>query len=124
MSSELKFTCPVCGWDKLDCKPYENMPPLSQTHRVQPPYENVWGFPSYEVCECCGFEFGNDDNGMDASSNFSFESYLREWFDKQKCEWFTPSKKPDNWSLIQQLENAGLDIPPYIRATHLLKSSN
>lgn len=36
--------CPVCGYDKLDFKPYDEQ-------------DNA----SFEICPCCGFEFGCDD---------------------------------------------------------------
>ena len=39
-----KNTCPVCGYDGL----------------YEPPY-NEKGSGSYEICPCCGFQFGYDD---------------------------------------------------------------
>jgi len=36
---------------------YEGEVPVGAT----PPYEDLFGKPSYEVCKSCGFEFGNDD---------------------------------------------------------------
>jgi len=41
---ELKYTCPVCGFNGLKEAPYG------------PNQE-----PSYEICPNCGFEFGFDD---------------------------------------------------------------
>jgi hypothetical protein len=46
--------------------------------RLEPPYEELLGPPSYEVCLNCGFEFGNDDNPGTAEP-LSFEYYRAEW---------------------------------------------
>lgn len=43
-----------------------------------PPYEDQLGRPSYEVCPCCGFEFGNDDNPGTAPPR-SFSAYRARW---------------------------------------------
>lgn len=40
------FACPVCGFDEL----------------TEPPYD-VYGCASFDICPCCGTEFGNDDFG-------------------------------------------------------------
>lgn len=40
----MKNICPVCGFDGLDFKPYDEK-----------------GFGTFEICPCCGFEFGCDD---------------------------------------------------------------
>lgn len=54
--------CLCCGYPDLDCRPYENVPDDPHPISLDPPYGDHWGIPSYEVCPCCGFEFGNDDN--------------------------------------------------------------
>lgn len=104
-------TCPVCGNDKLKSKPYQNMPPISPAlYEAQPPYENLWGKASYEVCGCCGFEFGNDDNGMDPELNSTFASGLMDWLNDTGGEWFWPEDKPANWSLSAQIQRAGIPL--------------
>ena len=40
---EKKNTCPVCNYDGL----------------FDPPYDEN-GYGSYEICPCCGFQFGLD----------------------------------------------------------------
>ena len=74
------FTCPVCGCDRLTTKPYETWPPPPELV-LTPPYEDLLGRPSYEVCPRCGFEFGNDDNPGTAAPE-SFESYRRDWISR------------------------------------------
>ena len=78
--------CPVCGYAGLKSKPYEQWPPSPDIELV-PPYEEVLGRPSYEICPRCGFEFGNDDNPGTAPP-VSFEEYRREW-EARGSPWFS-----------------------------------
>ena len=100
------FVCPCCGYRGLSRKPYKGLTDLSATRGLEPPYEQYFGDPSYEVCSCCGFEFGNDDNpgtGVPAS----FEEYLKEWV-QSGCDWLDSTRKPTGWQLGEQLKQAGL----------------
>ncbi len=69
--------CPVCDATELTSPPYETWPAPDDLE-LQPPYENVLGSPSYEVCPNCGFEFGNDDTPGTAAP-VSFEQYRNQW---------------------------------------------
>jgi rubredoxin len=79
------YECPVCGFEGLASKPYAIWPPPAGTP-LRPPYEDLLGLPSYEVCPRCGFEFGNDDNPGTAAPS-SFEEYREEWIAEGK-PWF------------------------------------
>lgn len=81
------FVCPVCDHPGLTVKPYALWPPPPD-RRLEPPYEDALGRPSYEVCPRCGFEFGNDDNPGTAAPT-SFSQYRAEWLDAG-APWFTP----------------------------------
>jgi hypothetical protein len=78
--------CPICGFDKL----------------LNPPYDNL-GYPSYEICPCCSFEYGFDDS----SEGFTFDSFRKKWIENG----FTFSIKeemPKNWdkdAMLKQLDN-------------------
>jgi hypothetical protein len=61
----------------LTVKPYAHWPP-DDVDTLIPPYEDLLGPPSYEVCPSCGFEFGNDDNPGTADP-LSFAEYRVEW---------------------------------------------
>ena len=100
------FTCPCCGYNGLERPAYSRLSNVWSTRFIIPPYELYFGEPSYEVCSCCGFEFGNDDN-PGTSSPVSFEQYLNEWV-LSGSEWFDPTKKPDGWHLGVQLQKAGI----------------
>ena len=77
------FTCPVCGYDKLRNKP-----------------DN-----SFEICPCCGTEFGNDDD------LFTHEQLRRQWI-VDGAKWWSPyNPKPPFWNYLNQLEKAGIIGP-------------
>jgi hypothetical protein len=79
------FECPVCRHAGLAVAPYERWPPPRGVE-LRPPYEDLLGRPSYEVCPRCGFEFGNDDN-PGTSEPQSFDAYRQEW-EAQGRPWF------------------------------------
>jgi len=83
---ELLKICPVCGYDKLEGIPYDE-----------------YGYPMYEICSCCGFEFGFDDE----SEGMSFEEYRKKWIEEGfNFRW--KEDKPSLWdfnTLEKQLEN-------------------
>lgn len=105
-----KFTCPCCGYFGLTCLPYERMGnPLWEDHGL-PPYCQTYGEASYEVCPCCGFEFGLEDEAPDSTKATSFEDYLATWI-SAGGRWFEPELKPENWALAAQLETARIVKP-------------
>jgi hypothetical protein len=85
----LTFTCPVCGYDCLTLKPYENWPPPPGVI-LTPPYEDLLGRSSYDVCPSCGFEFGNDDNPGTTEPS-SFEPCREDWIARGRA-WFSPRR--------------------------------
>jgi hypothetical protein len=95
------FTCPCCGFDGLASRPFARLENGVLVRGFDPPYSQHFGTPSYEVCNCCGFEFGNDDQ-PGTGLPVSFEEYLSAWAADQH-RWFSPGKKPENWSLENQL---------------------
>lgn len=86
------YECPVCHYPGLTAKPYEQWPPPEIV--LSPPYENVLGRPSYEVCPRCGFEFGNDDNPGTGEAT-SFEEYRKEWQSGGQRWFATPAEGAD-----------------------------
>lgn len=78
--------CPVCGYDGLTEKPYDE-----------------FGYPTYTICSCCGYEFGFDDS----SKGISFQEYQTKWI-SDGFKFFNKNKKPKIWNekvLIDQLAN-------------------
>ena len=84
--NENRNICPVCGYDKLFEVPYDSLQ-----------------YPSYEICPCCGFEFGVDDE----DKGFTFKTYREKWI-KEGYHFYILEEKPDEWNekvLAKQLEN-------------------
>jgi hypothetical protein len=80
------YVCPVCGYDQLDESPYIN---------------NDVTTGSFEICSCCGFQFGVDD----LDKGISHQEYREEWI-AGGAIWFSRStSKPINWNLEAQLRN-------------------
>jgi hypothetical protein len=78
-----KYICPVCGFPELN----------------EPPF-GVSSEPSYEICSCCGFEFGFDC-GDDKQT---FAKFRQNWL-AHGAPWFMPGLKPIGWDVEKQLGN-------------------
>lgn len=88
---ENRYICPVCNFDGLE----------------EPPY-NFEGSGSYEICPCCGFEFGYADHGYSYVDDYCIvEKYHTEWRKKwieNGCIWKWPEDgKPEDWDPMEQL---------------------
>lgn len=100
-----KYTCPCCGFPGLKLPAYSNYFHGALPPHITPPYCDFLGNPSYEVCPCCGYEFGlDDDPGTGARE--SFDSYLEEWIGRGGA-WFTKELRPTQWRLEEQLRTIG-----------------
>ena len=81
--------CPVCGYDDLS----------------EPPYDK-YNEPSYEICPCCGFEFGYDD----FYKHYTFKDFREKWI-KEGAKLFNKERFSRNWNeseMIKQLKNIEL----------------
>jgi ribosomal protein L37E len=102
----MKNYCPSCGYPELGAPAYQRIGSPPWFHPGPPPYEQWYGNPSYEVCACCGFEFGNDDNPGTALP-YTFEEFRREWI-AAGHQWFDESKRPAAWCAEEQFEAVGI----------------
>ena len=68
------FGCPVCNWLGLD-------------------KEAKWPFPTHEICECCGTQFG-----LDVQENSDMVKVRDAWLNSG-ATWFDDLTKPNNWSI-------------------------
>jgi hypothetical protein len=107
VSVSVVTVCPVCGWGRLHGPPYKEWPGLPVSPVARPPYEDLFGGASYEVCVSCGFEFGFDDN-PGTGDGVSFEQYRAEWIASGCRWWFTKRSPPPGWDGLEQLHRAGL----------------
>lgn len=72
-----KYICPICGFDGLD----------------EEPYFNNGKIPSHNICDCCGCQFGYDDN----------DKSRQKWI-ASGGNWFNPDLKPKGWNINEQLK--------------------
>jgi hypothetical protein len=96
-----QYYCPCCGFLGLKAPAYVDLGSPPWRFPGPPPYEQWFGMPSYEVCPCCGFEFGNDDNPGTAQPS-SFEEYRASWM-AEGCPWFDSTRRPKEWAPTEQL---------------------
>ena len=80
---EKRYSCPICGFDGLQ---------KTSLRRKQ-------DTPSYEICPCCGFEFG-----FDAMDNPATQNIFRTRWVQNGFPWFIPQRKPKAWDPKKQLE--------------------
>jgi hypothetical protein len=73
--------CPICGCHLFDGDPARAIGSMDL-------------HVSYDICECCGCEFGLDDK----------PEYRTEWIEGG-FKWLYPEKKPLDWDPYAQLEN-------------------
>ncbi|PST17389.1 hypothetical protein C7U60_20185 [Mesorhizobium plurifarium] len=85
MVSKLAFPCPVCGYPHLD----------------EPPYDST-GCPTYNICPCCGTEFGYDD------ASVSHNVLRSQWINRGMTWWSKHVDPPKDWDPNTQLSDAGL----------------
>jgi len=76
--------CPICGYGPA----FGYASPEELRH-------------SYDICACCGCEFGYDDN----------VAHYEQWVAKG-CPWFKSKARPPNWSLEEQLTHTIRPWPP------------
>ena len=96
-----KYICHVCGYSNLD----------------EPPYGLDGSIASFDICPCCGVEFGYEDCQLS-----SYERYKNEWI-ISGSNWFDEELKPSNWNLEKQLSNIN-KIPKTLLPGYLINSSD
>jgi hypothetical protein len=101
------FCCPCCGYPGLDQPAYSKLTDVSLAADAEPPYCSTLGDASYDVCACCGFEFGFDDEPGPDMTGKTFREYLDDWA-ASGCQWFDPRRRPEVWDLDEQLRRAGI----------------
>lgn len=76
--------CRVCGFQQ-----------------AAPPWGDDGTTPSFEICDCCGVEFGYEDATRESAVRFR-----QRWL-ASGAPWFRPGAKPSSWSLEHQLRTIG-----------------
>jgi len=78
--SERSDICPSCG--------------LTGVHP-----RDDFGCATFEICECCGMEFGYEDSTIEST-----RGHRERWL-AAGAQWFEPKAKPQGWNLELQLAN-------------------
>jgi hypothetical protein len=78
-----KYICHVCGYPDLE----------------KPPWGLSGNSSSFDICPCCGIEYGYEDCQLSA-----YEKNKKEWI-TSGAKWFEGELKPSEWNLDGQLEN-------------------
>lgn len=93
----IKYDCPCCGYGGLDQPAYAGFTRLPVPASATPPYGACLGEGSYDVCACCGFEFGFDDEPGPGAEPSTFETYRAQWI-ADGCRWFDERARPADWT--------------------------
>jgi hypothetical protein len=64
----------------------------------EPPWGSDERTPTYDICACCGVEFGYEDATVGAAKRY------RELWLQKGAPWFRPVDRPEGWDLNRQLE--------------------
>ncbi len=83
-----KYQCPVCGYPDLK----------------DPPYDPITNASSFDICPCCGCEYGYND-----ATPWAKRNHLLKWL-KRGAPWFMPELRPANWDVKTKLRRAGIDF--------------
>ncbi|WP_110955994.1 hypothetical protein [Anaerosinus massiliensis] len=83
-----KYICYVCGYPDL----------------AEPPRGENGKIPSFDICDCCGVEFGYED-----TDEKNMLCYRKRWIESGG-KWFCKELRPLNWNMKEQLRNIGILI--------------
>ncbi|MBB3644210.1 putative amidophosphoribosyltransferase [Rhizobium sp. BK619] len=64
-----------------------------------PPWGDDGNSPTWEICPCCGTEFGYED-----CTPASARNKRQQWI-SGGMKWFNQKEKPENWSFEEQVMN-------------------
>ena len=70
--------------------------------QIEAPWREDNQTPNYEICSCCGVEFGNEDYIPSSA-----RAYREQWL-QGGATWFIPKEKPKDWNLEEQLKQVPL----------------
>ncbi len=62
----------------------------------EPPWGESGGAPTYDICDCCGVEFGYEDMTAESVRRF------RERWVQLGMRWFAPASRPQAWRWDEQ----------------------
>src|SRR5262247_3286879 len=92
MDASTPSLCSVCGYDL-----------------GKPTWRGNW--PSFEICPCCGIQFGYDDatGGDKTARQEIYRRWRRDWI-KRGMHWWSSRPAPSDWNPIRQLQRIGIRL--------------
>ncbi len=87
MPNSPEHYCRVCGLPQADL-----------------PWGDDGRCPTYEICDCCGVEFGYEDATL-----VGVKKARSDWLAKG-APWFAPEARPVNWDLEAQMRMIPLEF--------------
>lgn len=76
------YICRICGSEQVDA-----------------PWGDDGESPTYDICDCCGVEFGYEDSTLQG-----IKIYRSKWLDNG-AKWYHKKSEPESWSLEDQLSH-------------------
>ena len=76
-----------------------------------PPWGKDGFCPTYEICACCGCEFGYED-----STQIGIERYRKNWLQSGGV-WKEPKYKPAGLGLEEQIRMIPTELPSGVKRT-------
>ena len=76
------YICRICGSEQVDA-----------------PWGDDGESPTYEICDCCGVEFGYEDSTLQG-----IKKYRTKWLE-DGAKWHSKKSEPENWSVVEQLSH-------------------
>jgi hypothetical protein len=68
-------------------------------HIADFPWGEFGNCPTYEICSCCGVEFGNEDYTVESTKLY------REKWKSDGYNWFESTEKPEKWDMEEQFRS-------------------
>lgn len=109
MKKDERNHCPVCGWNGLQAPAYANIKDAVVDYAAKPPYAALYGEASFEMCLCCGYEFGYHDDD-EVGRPQSFTEHLKEWM-AEGTPWYDSAREPEGWRIQDQLRGRKIPEP-------------
>lgn len=85
------YRCPVCGHKNLERPAYNGGPEV--------------GAASEQICGCCYFHYGYDDD----AAGHTFADWRNQWI-AEGMPWRSTQKKPRNYSPTEQLKHVDMNV--------------
>lgn len=84
---------------KFYSQPYSHECRVCGYHTEEYPWGEDGKSPKYQICPCCGVQFGKEDIDLE-----SIRTYRQKW-QKKGGKWFQKKEKPNDWNMDEQMGN-------------------